>query len=88
VPAGAEIVHEAGTGVEIVVAVGVLVAVDVVAGAVDDRAAVVVEIAGVAGVLAAGAAAAGGTKSRCHDFVATDFHGSTRINQRELNQKS
>jgi len=42
----------------------------------------------VAAVVQEAGAAAGGTKSRCHDFVATDFHGSTRINQRELNQKS
>ena len=85
--AAAEIVHGAAIGVEIAGAAGVrAAAVDVVAGAVDGRAAAV-EIVGVAGVLEAGAAEED-TKVRCDNFVATDFHGSIRIHQRELYQKS
>jgi hypothetical protein len=87
VRAAAVIVRGAVTGVEIVVGADVRAAVDVVAGAVDVRAAVVVvEIAGVAGGLEAGAAA-GGTKVRCDDFVSTtslpriftDLHGSINV---------
>jgi hypothetical protein len=85
--AAVEIVHGAGIAGEIGVAVDVRgVVVDAVAGAVDGRAAAV-EIVGVAGVLEAGAAEED-TKVRCDNFVATDFHGSIRIHQRELYQKS
>lgn len=84
--AAAAIVHVAVTAVEIADAEGVPAAeVGVAAVAVGVReAAVVVETAVVAGVPEAGVAE-GGTKFRCHDFVATDIHGSARINQRELN---
>jgi hypothetical protein len=79
VRAAAEIVHGAVTAVEIVVAAGVLEAVDVVAGAVDVRAAVA-EIAGVAGVLEVGAAD-GGTRTSLPRIYADHTDRARAINQ-------
>lgn len=73
--AAAEIVREAVTAVEIVVAAGVrVVVVGVVAGAVGVRAAVAVEIAVAVDGPEAGAAE-GGTNFLCGESVATDLHG-------------